>query len=550
MLDMNEHLWDNIFMVKNTKKVNLKDMSRQQLEDYAMSKSIENEELSAKLTWYEEQQKLSRSKMLGKSSEKTHEEQLSIFNEAEETAYADMSGEPDIEKVLPEKKSVKKKGHRKQMLSNLPKETVDYTLSSEEQVCPVCGEALHDMTTDVRSEVILIPARTIVKNHVTHSYSCRNCEKNAIEVPIIKAPSPAPLIKGSICSASLLSYIINNKYVLALPLYRQAQEFGRLGIDINRQNMSNWLIKASNDYLLPIYRLLHKELIGHDVLHADETTVEVLKEPGRDASSNSYMWLYRTGSDDDKQIALFEYKEGRSGDFPKAFLSGFKGYLHTDGYGGYNKLVNTDEDPPPVVRIGCWAHARRKYDEAMRSLSDNQKQAAELTRKGLAYCNKLFSLEKEWAEIDATDRMVKRAETAAPIVDEYFAWVKSTAEIALPQSGLGKAVDYSLRQEAYLRGYLLDGRLEISNNIAERTIKPFVIGRKNWLFSNTPGGAKSSAVIYSIVQTAMDNGLNAKEYVEFLLGEMPNMNLTDKDALRTLLPWSERIPDTVKQKQA
>lgn len=543
------HLWDNIFMKVSTKQVDLKGMSRRELEDYAMSKSLESEELSAKLAWYEEQLKLSRSKKFGKSSEKTHEGQISIFNEAEETAYADMSGEPSIDKALPANKSGKKKGHRKQMLATLPSETIEYTLSEEEQICPVCGEALHDMTTDVRSEIILIPARTIVKKHVTHSYSCRNCEKNAISVPIIKASSPAPLIKGSICSASLISYIINNKYVLALPLYRQEQEFRRLGMDITRQNMSNWLIKVAKGYLLPIYRLLHEELIGHDVIHADETTVEVLKEPGRGASSNSYMWLYRTGEESDKQIALFEYRQGRSGDFPKEFLSGFKGYLHTDGYSGYNKLVNTDEDPPPVVRVGCWAHARRKYDEALRPLTETQKQAASLTRKGLAYCNMLFSFEREWAELDADTRLIKRSEIAAPIVNEYFAWVKATAEIALAQSGLGKAVDYSLRQEAYLRNYLRDGRLEISNNLAERTIKPFVIGRKNWLFSNTPGGAESSAVIYSIVQTAMDNGLNAAAYIEFILNEMPNIDITIKDNARTLLPWSERIPDSAKQRQ-
>jgi hypothetical protein len=379
---------------------------------------------------------------------------------------------------------------------------------------------------------------------VVHEYSCRNCEKNGISVPIIKAPAPTPLIKGSIASASLASEILAAKYVLALPLYRQEEELKRLGINIPRQNLANWVIKVSKDYLSKLYGILHDELMLRDICHIDETTVEVLHEPGRDAEQKSYMWIYGTGKHDSKRIVLFDYQQGRSGEHPKTFMVGFKGFMHTDGYSGYNKMIDADRSPPDIIRVGCWAHARRKYDEALKSLPKEERQAAVLTNEGLDYCNELFKLEKDWKDLSPEDRLQKRKRFASPIVDAYFAWVEKMSRIARGQ--LAKAVNYSLKQESVLRNYLLDGRLEISNNLAERAVRPFVIGRNNWLFANTPAGAESSAIVYSIVETAKANGLIPRSYMEHLLTMMPDMDLSNRSSLMQLLPWSETLPDSIR----
>lgn len=293
--------------------------------------------------------------------------------------------------------------------------------------------------------------------------------------------------------------------------------------------MSNWLIKASVDWLEPIYEEMKRRLCAHEVLHADETTLQVLHEDGKPAQSKSYMWLYRTSGgnprdgDAKKQIVLYEYQKDRKAAHPEAFLKDFSGYLHADGYDGYHKL------PGRVTVVGCWAHLRRKFDEAMKSLP-KEKQGLSLAAEGVARCNKLFRLEKQFENLSPDERKKERERLSKPLIDEFFTWADSLN--ALPKSLLGIAVYYAQSQRQYLKAYLLDGRLEISNNRAENSIRPFVMGRKNWLFSNTPNGARASAIYYSLIFSAKENGLIPFDYLTKVFTEAPNGKSVDD-----LLPW-------------
>ena len=520
-----------------TKKVDLSAMSREELEKRVLELSIDNESLSAKVRHLEEIIRIANSRRYGSSSEKTNLDQLDLglFNEPEAIQEEGETKEPTYEEIAPRKRT-KTKGKKTAWIDTLETEVIDYTLTEEEQICKECGGKLHEMSKEVRCEIEIIPAKAMVTRHVANIYSCRNCEKNAEAVPVVKAAMPPALIKGSSASASAVAHIIHGKYVMANPLYRQEKDLKKLGINLSRQTMSNWLIRVSQDYLKPLYDVLHESLVKRDICHIDETPVQVIKEEGRTAQQDSFMWLYRTAeTDDDGQIVLFDYQQNRKGENPKSFMDGFRGYIQTDGYIAYEKLLDKETKPPPVIRVGCFSHARRMYDSALRGLAKEEVTQANYSQMGLDYCNKLFLLEREWKDLAPNERYEKRQEIAAPVVDEYFSWVKTTSEFA--KSILAKAVNYSLGQEKYLRNYLLDGRLDISNNIAERSIRNFVIGRNNWMFAFTPLGAEASAVIYSIVETAKANNINPGAYIEYVLKKMPDMDLTDKRAVEDLLPW-------------
>lgn len=306
-------------------------------------------------------------------------------------------------------------------------------------------------------------------------------------------------------------------------------------LKLSRQNLSNWVIKGAA-LLAPILETLKQELLSREVLHADETTLEVLCEPGRPAHTQSYMWVYRTSGDTKKPIVLYDYQEGRSGRFAKQYLSGYTGYLHTDGWSGYQQL-----EEQGITLCGCWAHARRKFSEAMLSTSSDKPDIPETI--GLSYCNQLFAIEKKAEQMTPEARHELRQKESKPIVEAFYQWVETCWGNTLPQSLLGKALKYAQNQQKYLLAFLSDGRIELSNNRAERSIKPFVIGRKNWLFCNTPGGAKSSAAIYSLIQTAVENALNPQAYLEYVFKQIQQRNDID---VRKLLPWAEEIPESCK----
>lgn len=287
--------------------------------------------------------------------------------------------------------------------------------------------------------------------------------------------------------------------------------------------MSNWLVKSSEDWLEPIYKEMQRQLCERQVLHADETTLQVLHEDGKPARSKSYMWLYRTSGEAEHQIVLYDYQRDRKYTHPETFLKDFSGFLHTDGYDGYHKL------PDRITVVGCWAHLRRKFDEALQTLPKEKRESSNAA-KGIAYCDQLFHFEKQFALLFPEERRKKREQLSKPLTEAFFAWVDSLR--ALPKSLLGKAVYYAQSQRKYLRAYLLDGRLEISNNRAENSIRPFVMGRKNWLFSNTSNGARASAVYYSLIVSARENGLVPFEYLTKVFTQAPN-GVNPK----SLMPW-------------
>jgi transposase len=520
----------------------LASLSRTELEHHALLLSSKVDELASKLAWYEEQYRLSRAQRFGPSSEQTAPfEQMHFFNEAESESSPFVAAEPDFEEIKTIR-SKKQKGHKDTITKVLPVETIEYRLSADDMACPQCGEALHEMKTEIRKELKVIPAQVMVTEHVRYVYSCRTCEETALTTPVIAAPMPRPPIRNSLASPSMLAHIMSRKYVEAIPLYRQEQQFQRFGINLSRQTLANWVIKASSSWLVPLYKAMHRELLKKEILHADETVLEVLREPGREASTQSYMWLYRT-SRDDIPIVLYEYTQGRAGSYPEAFLEGFTGYLHTDGYAGYHRLTEDKNGVKgPVTLVGCWAHARRKYADALKALGAKESSGATAIRQGLDYCNKLFKIEEEIKDLTPAGRNERRRNEAQPLMAAYFQWAENISPGVLPKSKLGEAIGYSLKQRKHLEAFLLDGRLELSNNRAERSIKPFVIGRKNWLFSNTPKGADASAVIYSLVETAKENDLNPFPYLAYLFEQLPNVDSKDPEVLQKYLPWSSEIP--------
>ena len=485
--------------------------------------------------------RLARHKHFGASSEKSEDtlmEQLSfLFNEAEVFSAAEKEAEENVTTVVAHKRHKKHEYTLDSIPEGMPVEQVEHRLEGEDLVCPQCGDTMTEIGKEVVRTMKIIPAQTIVQEDIYYTYACKCCSESAdegCETPVVKAPREKSIIPGSFATPEAIAHIMTQKFVMGSPLYRQEQEINRKGIHLSRQTMSNWILRAAEDYLAPVYEQLHRELLKRDVLHADETTLQVLHEPGKKPQTDSYMWLYRTSGDTDKPIVLYEYQPGRGAKHPKEFLSGYKGYLHTDGYVGYHDL---GED---ITVVGCWAHARRKFDEAMKSLPRGKVKGSSASQ-GLAYCNLLFAIEQGLAEKNATEkeRYDERLEQAKPVLDAMFAWANSRT--AAPKSALGKAFHYLKEQWPYLTNYLKDGRLEISNNLAERSIKPFVIDRKNFLFANTPKGATGSAIMFSLIETAIENGLDPYKYLTWLLKRAKDADLTDAQVVQNLLPWNTLV---------
>lgn len=502
-------------------------------EDQLAKLARENEELKAKLRWYEEQFRLAQRRRFAASSEKTHPDQLLLFNEAE--AEADPAKEePVLENITYTRK--KRKDQREVKLEGLRTERVEYRLLEEEQTCACCGGAMHEMSTEVRRELKVIPVEVKVVEHVRYVYGCRHCERSGIETPIVTAPIPRPVQPGSLASPSSVAYIMSQKYVEGLPLYRQEQHWARFGVQLSRQTMANWMLHDAQ-WLGHVYERMKAHLLRQDIVYADETTLQVLREPGRTAEQKSYLWQYRTGPWS-PAIVLYEYQPTRAGEHPKRFLSGFTGYLHTDGYDSYDKVAG-------VTRVGCWAHARRKFVEAVQALPKNVPAAGTAAQEGLDFCNRLYTIERKAEGLPPEQRFTIRQEQSRPVLDAFLAWLQEQHARVLPKSLTGAAITYCLNQWERLKGYLLDGRLEIDNNRSERAIKPFVIGRKNWLFANTPRGAQASATIYSLVETAKENRLHPFYYLTYLLEKLPQLSdPRDPEALDALLPWSPSLPLT------
>ena len=492
------------------------------------------EKQTALIKHYEEQFALAQRRQFGSSSERSPYQLKfeNFFNEAEDQADPSLP-EPTLEEITYKRK--KRTGKRKEDLSGLPVERIDYELPEDERKCPKCNETMTDMGVNIRDELEVEPAKVINKQHAEHAYECNNkeCEKKHGK-QIIRAKAPAPLIAGSLASPSAVAHIATQKYVNRIPLYQIEKSLSYDGVVLSRQVMSNWQIICSQRYLVGIYSLLKVHLLMETVQHADETPLQVLHEPGRAAKTKSYEWLYRTSGCAGHQIVIYEYQMTRSWDHPKEFLKDFKGYLHCDGYDAYHDL------PDDITVVGCWSHARRPWEELYETIPAAGRDGSNAER-GLVYINLLFAFEHEYSEMTPEERFKKRLKQSKPVSDDYFEWVDTLQ--APPKSLLGKAIDYSISQRVFLENIYLDGRLEISNNRAERSIKPFVQGRKQWLFSNTPNGAESSSIYFSLIETAKENNLNPYQYLKLLLEKLPSATTDD---LESLLPWGDGIPDYCK----
>ena len=503
-------------------------------QEFELKAKIEDLEISN--DWFREQLRIAQLHRFGSSSEKTQIlNQLSLFNETENLSDESVP-EPEMEQVTYRRK--KSKGKREEFYKNFSVKQTVYELSPDECICKDCKGVLHACGEEVHhSELEVIPAQAFKVKHIQKIYSCRNCEKNSKtgKVPMVKAPVPKPVIKGSgIASPSLVSLVTCNKFVLALPLRRQEKELKRMGIDISCQTLSNWVNKASLDWLSLIYDLLHEEYLKLDIGHADETTVQVIKEDGRKSSQKSYMWVYTSGKHSIRPIVLFDYQQTRQGMHTLNFLDGFEGFLHVDAYAGYRKLEELR-----IILVECWAHARRKFDEALKAM-DKKDRTNSQAKIGFDYCNKLFELERKYDKLllSPEDRFRQRELESRPITEKFFEWAESMLPGTHSKSKFGRAVRYAVNQRSRLNNFFLDGRLEISNNLAERSVRPFAVGRKNWMFIYSSKGAKASAIAYSIIQTAQANGLVPFIYLDYLFQKLPNMEGQD---ISCLLPWDPEI---------
>lgn len=481
-------------------------------------------------------------KRFGRSSEKTaalsigqpslFDEDALVFNEAENTADPKQA-EPTISKEEDKPKSKKYKGQRDFLLKDLPHVKKVISFSEADRICQTCGNELLAIGEEfVRSELEYIPAKLQVIDYYRESLECRTCRKNG-DTYIKKTSTPAPVILHSMASPSAIAWMLHQKFVNALPLNRQEKEWQSLGIDLKRATMANWILAVARDWLMPIVELLQQELLRETWMHVDETAVQVLQEKGRKNTTKSYMWLYAAGQYADHAIRLFEYQPGRSGEYPMKFLNGFKGYLHTDAYAGYNKVSD-------VVHCYCWAHLRRKFVDALPT--DTEQREKSPATKGIAFCNKLFEIESALQDLSCEERKTKRLELEMPVLEAFWSWVDTAKNHEPPKSAICGALNYAQNHKEGLMNYLLDSKCAISNNLAENSIRPFTIGRKNWLFSGSPKGAAASAAVYSLIETAKANGLNPQRYLRLLLESLPDLPFRQHpDLLKSYLPWNEEI---------
>ena len=491
-----------------------------------------------------EQVILGKQNRFGRSSEKMEDTSqicfqevdgtIVFFNEAE--AVYDLNEKEPDELELKSPKQPKRKGKKESDLSGLTVRRIDHYLSEEELEIEFGVNGWKQLPDAISKKYHFVPARVEVEEHHIGVYASKTDEH------MVKADHPKALLHGSLVSPSLGAAIINGKYVNAVPLYRLEQEFQRYGLQITKQNMANWCIRLAEEYLSILYDHLHEELYFYHVIQADETPV-LVNHDGRKAGSKSWMWVYRSGHlYQDRQIVLYEYQQTRNASHPREFLKGYDGICVTDGYQVYHTLEKELEE---LTIAGCWVHCRRRFDEALKLIpKPSQKESnAFLLMKQI---QAIYREEGKLNDLSSDERLKQRQAVIKPLVDAFFAYLK-TINVS-KKDKFGDAVRYARNQEKYLRVFLTDGDVPIDNNASERAIRGFCIGKKNWQMIDTIHGAKSSAIIYSIVETAKANNLKPFDYVQHLLEEIPkHMNDKDCSFLEDLLPWSEKLPAGIRK---
>jgi transposase len=467
-------------------------------------------------------------KKYGSSSEKAPD-QHDMFNEAELVETANQlaeTGEPALASEEPSRARTEK--GRKPLPPDLPRIRIEHDINEADKTCS-CGCQRVEIGEECSEQLDIIPAKVHVLVHARKKYACPRCEEG-----VQTARLPAQPIPKSNASAGLLAHIATQKYQDALPLYRQEAILARSGIEIPRNTLASWMIKAG-ELIQPLINLLSEQQLSYPILHCDETRVQVLKEPGKQPISKSYMWV-RVGGPPTQPIRLFHYADSRRGGVVNALLAGYQGYLQTDDYAGYNTVAEKES----IIQLGCWAHARRKFIDTQKANPKHKTGKADIA---ISYIARLYAIEKDIKDQPAEERLRVRQEKSIPLLKAIKEWMDKALSRTVPKGLLGKALNYLNKNWEKLTVYTQDGRLSIDNNPAENAIRPFVIGRKNWLFSATVEGAASSANLYSLIETAKANGLEPYGYLKKVFSELPKA--TDVEGVEALLPWNVKLKDGV-----
>ena len=473
--------------------------------------------------------------------------QCSLFGEVQDEEIKKQVEEKTEEIVVHKKKNTKKQqsGIKKSELKNVEKETIIFKLEGDQLRCPECGSELKKIGTEVvRQEIEYVPAKLKLKTYVREIYKCDECGTEKSEkdtATIVKTKVPAPLLTHSFASSSLATEVIYQKYYMGVPLYRQEKVWDDKGLILPRSMTSNWCIKLSEYYLEPIYNLMLKKLKENcELLHADETTMQCNNEPGKKASSNSYMWVIASGELEKNKGVIFSYSRSRSAEIAQKLLKGYKNILVTDGYSGYNIL----EDE--LNRAECWAHARRYFFNSVPLDEHKDMITTSAGYPGVKYIDELFKVEREIETLPPDEKVTKRQEKSAPILKKFYDWVSSTSQKYITNKKLKEALTYAENQKENLIKFLDDGRIPMTNSKAERAIRPFAVHRKNWLFADSIEGAKANAIYYSLIESAKANNLNIYKYIKYLLDELPQLEGEQtEDAIEKYLPWSKELPEEI-----
>jgi transposase len=478
-------------------------------------------QMQSKVVLLEEENALLRQRLFGRKSEQTADPatpQLLLFNEAE-SIDTPAPVEADEEVVAP----TKRRGKRKPLSADLPRIEVIHELSEHELTC-TCGCRRHAIGEETSEQLEIVPMQIRVIKHIRKVYGCRGCETAPVT-----ADKPAQLIEKSMASPSVLAMLLTTKYVDGLPLHRFEKVLARHGVDIPRQTLARWVIQCC-EHFQPLLNLMRDRLLESPIVHCDETRVQVLKEPDRDPTSQSWMWVQASGPPE-RPVILFDYTTSRAQEVPLRLLADYRGYLMTDDYAGYNALGAQ----PGIERLACMAHVRRKFVDAQKVQPKGKAGRADVA---LTMINKLYGIERGLKEMTEEQRFVGRQEQSLPVLSQLKNWLEKTQPQVTAQSALGKAVNYLASNWSRLERYIEAGFLPIDNNAAERAIKPFVIGRKAWLFSDTPKGAAASAQIYSLVETAKANGQEPYTWLRHVLERLPQAESVED--VEALLPWNWR----------
>lgn len=515
----------------------LKHMSQEALIQLILALQQNINQLNKNVEILSEQIRIMNQRNYGRRTEKVSElfelQHLDlIFNEAEHTTDETVK-EPTVEN-LPKKKE---KGHKENSLKKIT--------NHREVLIEMTVEELNEKYGEGKWKKL--PYEEIVK--LEHHPACFEVVTYKIGVyakddnqTIVRAEKPKELIPGSIATASLVASILNGKYFNALPLYRQEQAYKANDVDISRQTMANWTINVGHTYLKPLWETMKKEMMKSPLISADETPCLVNKD-GRPAGSKSYMWVYC--SDGERKSILYDYQKTRKEEHPKEFLKDYQGILTTDGYQVYHTLEN--KNPDKFIVAGCWEHLKRKFAVEVKAIG-KQKVKGTLAEQAVLKISNLYHIDNKGKELSLEERAEYRKNIVAPLVDEFFTWVKENIDKVPAKSETGRGFSYAINQEKYLRVFLTNPIIPMDNNAAERAIRPFCIGKKNWMFMDTVKGAEASAIIYSIVETAKANNLRTYSYLKYLLEELPNyVNGSNNEIPSKLLPWSEELPTELRK---